>query len=185
VTIKKAVFWDVTPCGSCSCSYKSHMTLICQKTAFFKLITVHKFLLLCVCVLPTGAMWLQGTDNSMYSHFTLTWGNSELRKCWIEGSSGGVWIHEWQISCQQGQFDCPALLPVGSGKTYLAGKRYPCTVGFMDCAMRRRIYCGKHKHQTSHEVRYKSCWGWGRPLNPAELEQTGLRLPPPPPAHFV
>lgn len=62
-----------------------------------------------------------------------------------------------------------------SGKKYLAGMRYPWSVGFMDSAMRPRIYCGKHKHQTSHEVGHKSCWAGGRPLNVAEFAQTGLR----------
>jgi hypothetical protein len=53
--------------------------------------------------------------------------------------------------------------------------RYPWSVGFMDSAMRPRIYCGKHKHQTSHDVGHKSCWGGARPLNVAEFAQTGLR----------
>lgn len=64
----------------------------------------------------------------MYSHFTLTWGNSELPKCWNETPSRGV-----SLSIRMTDFLSartvwlPCCL---SGKKYLAGMRYPWSVEF-------------------------------------------------------
>lgn len=68
------------------------------------------------------------TDSSMYSHFTLTWGNSELPKCWNETPNRGV-----SLSIRMTDFLSARTVWLSyclSGKQYLAGERYPWSVGF-------------------------------------------------------
>jgi hypothetical protein len=87
----------------------------------------------------------------MYSHFTLTWENSELPKCWNGTPCGEACLSIRMtdiLSARTVRLSCCL-----SGKKYLPGLRFPSVV----C-----ILC-ENKHQTSRDVRYKICWSWGRP----------------------
>ena len=86
----------------------------------------------------------------MYSHFTLTWENSELPKCWNGTPCGGACLSIRMtdiLSARTVLLSCCL-----SDKKYLPGMRWLSVL----CTL-----C-EHKQQTSRDVRYKICWSWGR-----------------------
>jgi hypothetical protein len=87
----------------------------------------------------------------MYSHFTLTWENSELPKCWNGTPGGGACLSIRMTDILSAR--TVRLSYCLSGKKYLPAMR--CL------SVLRTLH--EYKHQTSLEVRYKSCRHWGRP----------------------
>jgi hypothetical protein len=86
----------------------------------------------------------------MYSHFTLTWENSELPKYWNGTPGGGA--------CQSIR-----MTDILSARTVrlsycLSGKK--CLPAMRCLSVLWTLH--EYKHQTSREVHYKSCWSWGR-----------------------